>query len=172
MLLEWRNRPHFRRHFREYRELSMVDQLIWYEDTVRNDARTKMFAVTALNTGALIGACGLCWIDLVNRNADLSIYIGADDIYIDNIFAPDTAYTLLRYAFDELGLHRVWVEIYDFDEAKKKLFDCLNFKFDGRHRDTLWRDGTWHDSIFYSLLPQEIRDPSEQDPAGESIEQT
>jgi len=44
-LLEWRNRPEYRRYFREYRELNMENQSTWYEKVVLNDPKTVMFSI-------------------------------------------------------------------------------------------------------------------------------
>jgi RimJ/RimL family protein N-acetyltransferase len=65
--------------------------------------------------------------------------------------------TLIGYGFDELGLNRLWSEIYDFDTAKRTFFDRLGFTLDGRHRRTHWAEGAWHDSLFYSLLASDPR---------------
>ncbi|WP_423169348.1 GNAT family N-acetyltransferase, partial [Stenotrophomonas maltophilia] len=73
-------------------------------------------------------------------------------LYIDEHFAPDAARTLIRYGFDELDLHRLWSEIYDFDTPKTKLFEGLGFHLDGRHKQTHWAEGKWHDSLFFALL--------------------
>lgn len=151
-LLQWRNRPQLRRYFREYRELNCSQQQAWFESKVNNDPATRMFAIVDLTSHRLLGACGLCYIDCVNRSADFSIYIGADELYIDEKFAPDAALVMIRYAWDELGLHRLWSEIYAFDEAKKRFFEQLGFSLDGRHRQTHWAEGDWHDSLFYGLL--------------------
>ena len=151
-LLVWRNRPEYRRYFREYRETGTDDQNIWYEKKVLQDPSTRMFAIVELDSGRLLGACGLCYIDWVNRTADFSIYIGVDDLYIDTKFAPDSGKVMIDYGFDELGLHRIWSEIYDSDESKKILFNTLGFQLDGRHRVTHWGEGKWHDSLFYGYL--------------------
>jgi RimJ/RimL family protein N-acetyltransferase len=158
-LLEWRNRPEYRRYFREHRELSMDNQQEWFEKTVTGDPATRMFSIVELAGDRLLGACGLCYINWVDRNADFSIYIGADDLYIDKRIAPDAGRALIKYAFKELGIHRLWAEIYDFDEPKKEMFDQLAFSLDGRHRQTHWAEGSWHDSLFYSLLDFEYSDP-------------
>jgi RimJ/RimL family protein N-acetyltransferase len=155
-LREWRNKPELRRHFREYREIGTADQERWFERTSA-DPNTLMFAVVDRADGRLLGAGGLCFIDWVNRNCDLSIYIGADGAYIDDRFAPDAARTMLRYGFDELGIHRVWVEIYDFDEPKKVLLDELGFQLEGRHREHHFAEAGWHDSLFYGLLEGDWR---------------
>lgn len=165
-LLEWRNRPEYRRYFREYRELGQDRQLDWYEKVVLGDPRTIMFAIEELASGRLLGACGLCSIDWVNKHADFSIYIGADALYIDDCFAPDASLTMARYAFNELCLHRLWAEIYDFDEPKKMMFNRLGFTLDGRHRQTRWAAGDWHDSLFYSLLGFEFTDVQKNNTEG------
>ena len=107
LLKSWRNKPEFRRYFREYRELRSEHQTGWFENIVMKDSRTIMFAILELASERLLGACGLCYIDWVNRNADFSIYIGADDLYIDDKYAVDAAKVMIRYGFEELGLHRL-----------------------------------------------------------------
>jgi len=151
-LLEWRNRPDYRRYFREVRELSLAQQQQWYEHVVLGDPNTRMFAIVEKDSKRLLGACGLCYIDWLRRSADFSIYVGADNLYIDAKLAPDTARIMMKYGYGELNLHRLWAEIYDFDEPKKRLFDTLGFKLDGRFRDNHWAEGRWHDSLFYSRL--------------------
>lgn len=151
-LLAWRNQPEIRRYFREYRELNSTQQRQWFDSKVNNDPCTRMFAVVDKATSRLVGAAGLCYIDWVNRTADFSLYIGFDNLYIDSHLAPDAAITLTNYGFKELGLNRLWSEIYSFDTAKKTLFKQLGFTMDGRHRSTHWAEGTWHDSLFFSLL--------------------
>jgi RimJ/RimL family protein N-acetyltransferase len=156
-LLAWRNRPEFRRYFREHRELSREQQLNWFENTVLRDASTRMFAIVDLADSRLLGACGLCYINWVDRNADFSIYIGDEHVYIDHHYAPDAAHVMIDYGFGELALHRLWAEIYDFDDAKKEFFERLGFTLDGRHRETHWSEGGWHDSLFFSLLAGDMR---------------
>lgn len=172
-LLAWRNDPRLRRYFREHRELNLTQQRQWFETKVNNDPTTRMFAIVERGRdgngvhgghgghggqiGRLLGACGLCYIDWVNRTADFSLYIGADDLYIDERYAPDAAVTLIDYGFDELGLHRLWSEIYGFDRPKQRFFEALGFTLDGVHRQTHWAEGGWHDSHYYSLLSTDKR---------------
>lgn len=151
-LLLWRNQPNYRRFFREYRELSQTNQRNWFDSKVLNDKSTEMFSIVDVNTGELLGACGLCYIDWINRNADFSIYIGKDDLYIDERYAIEAAQIMMKYGFEELNLHRLWSEIYSFDEAKKVMFDRLGFKLEGVHRETHWTEGRWCDSLFYGYV--------------------
>jgi RimJ/RimL family protein N-acetyltransferase len=156
-LLIWRNRPELRRYFREYRELNSTQQRQWFDSKVNGDPGTRMFAIIHKDTDTLLGAAGLCYIDWVNRTADFSIYIGHEGLYIDDNLAPDAAKAMIGYAFDELGLNRLWSEIYAFDGAKTRFFDKLGFKLDGLHRQTHWAEGAWHDSLYFSLLASDKR---------------
>ena len=59
---------------------------------------------------------------------------------------------MIKYAFDELNIHRLWAEIYDIDGKKKEMFKTLGFQLEGNHRQTHWTSGGWCNSLFYSLL--------------------
>ncbi len=151
-LLEWRNDPSLRRYFREYRELSFEQQLVWFDEFTFNNRNTVMFSIIESERDQLLGACGLCYINWKDRNADFSIYIGFQDLYIDSLYADDAAKLVMQFAFEELGLHRLWAEIYSFDEKKGRMFERLGFSLEGQHRDTHWTEGKWCDSLYYSKL--------------------
>lgn len=152
-LRNWRNHPEYRQYFREYRHITKHMQQAWYQNIVRLDEQVRMFAITDKGSGKLLGACGLCSIDRRNASADFSIYLGADDLYIDTKFAPDTGELLLAYGFKTLKLHRIWAEIYAIDHAKRALLPKLRFVLDGRHRQAhRLEDGNWTDCLFYGVL--------------------
>ena len=151
-LMEWRNKPSLRKYFRETAEINSINQTKWFDIVNDKNSIHKMFAIVKKDTDELMGACGLCYIDWVNRSADFSIYLGFDNIYIDEKYAVDAANIMRDYGFDILNLHRLWAEIYSMDEPKKKFFDILNFKLDGEFRETYWYNKQWHSSLFYSLL--------------------
>lgn len=153
MLRAWRNRPDFRKFFREYKEINADMQTKWYEDKVINDNSTLMFSIRDIACGELIGCCGLCYINWVHRHSDLSLYIGKDHVYIDDEgLAQEACQLLFHYGFQELALHKIWTEIYDFDKKKLDLYSRLGFKQDGMLRDQYFYDGKWHDSRMMSLL--------------------
>lgn len=151
----WRNNPKLRSYFRESTELSKEDQLLWYKNIVLPKSMHLMFAIEDKKNSMLLGACGLCYIDRLRRSSDLSIYIGSQEIYLDEVYAVEAAKILIQYAFNELGLHRVWSEVYSHDLKKQKFFEGLNFCLDGALRETHWTQGRWVDSLFYSLLESE-----------------
>jgi len=155
-LRDWRNDPNFRKHFREYRELNLSQQEKWFETQVVADNTTLMFSIRRNEDNHLLGCCGLVYINWVHRHADLSLYIGLDDKYIDDEgYAEESCKLILNYGFNELCLNKIWTEIYEFDEKKKALYDKFGFKQDGLLRQNYWYDGQWWDSRILSILNSE-----------------
>ena len=151
-LVTWRNNPDLKKYFREYKELSIFAQKKWFNEILHPDNSTLMFSIIDIEKNELIGACGLCYINWINRNAEMSIYIGKNALYIDNYYAADTVTILLEYAFNQLNLHRIYVEVFDFDSKKQKLLEEFGFTREGIFRENHWYNGRWNDSINYSLL--------------------
>ena len=152
----WRNLPEYRKHFREYKEINSAMQLKWYESSVVNDNNTLMFSIRDNETDELLGCCGLCYINWVGQHADLSLYIGKDECYIDDQgFAEDACVLLFDYAFKELGLNKVWTELYEFDNKKIDLYSKLGMTIDGRWRKQYYYNGRWWDSLLLEILAEE-----------------
>jgi RimJ/RimL family protein N-acetyltransferase len=157
-LREWRNNPALRQYFREYRDLTFLDQARWFESLSGDDTKI-MFAI---HNKGLVGCCGLTNIDWVNRSAEVSIYIGEvelgkDPVYIDDKVAPAALKELMAYAFDECGLSRLWVEVFAFDTLKTNLFLGARFEKEGTLRGVHFTKGKSYDSNIYGYLVEEWR---------------
>lgn len=158
ILRNWRNREDFRKYFREYREISKDMQEKWYQTKVLSDQSTIMFSIHDSLTNELVGCCGLCYINWVNKNSDLSLYIGKDFSYIDSEgIAEEACKLLFQYGFGELNLEKIWTEIYEFDSPKYELYKKINFQQDGILRRQYFHDGKWWDSYILSLLKDEFK---------------
>jgi len=119
VMRDWRNLSEFRKNFREYRELNMEMQIKWFEKFVIEDNNTQMFIIERLKDSKSIGVCGLVYINWVIKSTDISFYIGEKKAYIDSLGYADEAFNLLmKYAFDQLNMHKLWTELYEFDTKK------------------------------------------------------
>jgi RimJ/RimL family protein N-acetyltransferase len=63
---------------------------------------------------------------------------------------------MLRYAFFELGLNRVELETFDFNERVMRCYKAVGFKEVGVRRKALFRDGVFHDLVLMDLLAVEF----------------
>ena len=170
LLLPWRNKSSMRRFYREYRELNMADQEAWYTSICCNNRNFCMFGIiynpqsvqpvrldhATPQPSELIGVCGLTNINWVLRTAELSFYIGYNDLYCDDEYAQDTVLVLMNYGFNILNMHKIWAEIYEVDTAKKRLFDKLEFHQDAILRDNAFDQGVYFNSLVYSVLDSEF----------------
>lgn len=153
----WRNNPDFRKNFREHKELNSVNQKLWFEK-ISDSKNDYMFSIVENKTNNLVGACGLLYIDWIIRSADVSMYIGKDNLYIDDSLAYDTSINLFKYGFDTLQLEKLWMELYEFDEVKINFFTKkCNFKIDGKLRNNCFHEGKFYDSYIVSLLKSEFK---------------
>jgi RimJ/RimL family protein N-acetyltransferase len=153
LLKDWRNNTNFRKNFREVRELNSVNQEGWFNKT-NNSPNDFMFTIVRLEDDKPIGACGLLYINWINRSADFSFYIGINDFYIDNQgLAEESTELLIKYGFNNLNLNKIWMELYEFDNQKLKFFqEKFKFKVDGKMRENCYEDGKYWDSFIISLL--------------------
>ena len=154
LLREWRNIAGFRKHFREVRELSLSDQESWYDNLQATKNMNFMFIIVDLNTNQPIGAAGLLYINWFIRSADFSFYIGENEMYInDDARTHEAAKLLIDYGFNNLNLHKIWMELYEFDTKKIEFFTKkFHFKKDGLLRDNCFENGKYWDSLIISLL--------------------
>lgn len=155
-LRDWRNIAEFRRNFREHRELSITNQENWYTRTI-NSPNDYMFIIERLEDKEPLGACGLLYVNWINRSADFSFYIGYKEAYMDNEgYATEATRLLLDYGFKNLNLNKIWMELYEFDTKKLDHFiNKFGFHKDGVLRENCFEDGRYYDSCIISLLQKE-----------------
>jgi RimJ/RimL family protein N-acetyltransferase len=155
-LRDWRNKPEFRKNFREHKELNLLNQENWYQRTVQSP-NDFMFVIVNLENNEPIGACGLLYTNWIIRSTDFSFYIGKDDLYIDEKYAKDAVEVLINYGFRDLNLNKIWMELYEYDHLKLDLFqNVFHFKLDGKLRQNAFHDGKYWDSFIISLLAQDF----------------
>jgi RimJ/RimL family protein N-acetyltransferase len=64
---------------------------------------------------------------------------------------------VLAVAFDELGLHRVELRVFDFNTPAIAAYERLGFALEGRRRETRRVNGAYWSSLWYSMLEDEWR---------------
>jgi len=156
ILKEWRNSQHVRKSTREYKLLNMINQKNWFESIHQsNPPREIMFGI--LNKRKkLIGVTGLTYIDWKNRNSEISIYLSTKN-WQTKSEAKEVINLILEYGFEELNLHRLYVEIFSLMEENIKLFSKLKFIKEGELREKIWRQNRWWNTIIFSKLASEYK---------------
>ncbi len=135
------------------RPLRIEDEMDWFEHQ-RAASDQQVFAIVTIADDKLIGNCGLHRIDLKNRCAMFGIFIG-DQNYWGKGYGTDATNTILRYGFEQLGLNRVELWVYDFNPRAIRAYEKAGFKREGVRRQGLYRNGTYHDEFIMGILREE-----------------
>jgi diamine N-acetyltransferase len=72
---------------------------------------------------------------------------------------------VIRYVFDELGAHRLSLDVFETNERAARLYASLGFKREGLMRDAFRRDESYCSLILMSLLEAEYRAAALSDPS-------
>lgn len=101
-----------------------------------------------------IGITSFVNMDYKNRNAECIIDIGDKEAWGKG-YGAEAMKLLLDYGFLEMNLHRISLRVFSFNGRAIKLYETLGFQQEGRSRESIFRDGKWHDIIHMSILQSE-----------------
>lgn len=135
--------------------LSFAEQREWFKRTV-SDQATRRFIVSLANDGSPIGVTGLWHIDWRNRHALTALKLGVAATRGQGL-GTDAILTMCAYAFRNVGLNRLWTEVLSFNAASYRAYvKKCGWKLEGRSRQHVLRDGTYHDQFRLGLLRDEF----------------
>lgn len=145
------------------RMISPAMQRAWFEalGTARDRAYFAVlkidrdFTHPVFTEGALIGIIRTTEIDTVNR----SVCVGADVApeWRGRGYGTKIYKAFLRYLFQDLGYHRVWLLVLETNAVARKLYENVGFRVEGIQRRAIWRDGAWRDYVSMSILSDEFK---------------
>ncbi len=106
-------------------------------------------AVLRAEDGKVLGEIVLNDLDVDNESMGFRIALGHE---LGKGYGTEAIRLLLRYAFDVIGLHRIELEVYDFNPRAIASYLKCGFVEEGRKRDALRWDGQWHDALLMGAL--------------------
>lgn len=64
---------------------------------------------------------------------------------------------VLHHAFHRLGMHKMRIRAFEWNEGACRLYGRLGFLEEGRERESLWHEGRWWDSVEFGMVEGEWR---------------
>ena len=91
------------------------------------------------------------------RGAFQSAYVGywIDEARAGNSFMSEALVTVARFAFEELRLHRLEIDIVPRNTASRRVVDKLSIRNEGVAHRFLEINGVWEDHIRYGITIEE-----------------
>jgi len=93
----------------------------------------------------------------VQRGPFQNAYVGywIDEAQAGNGYVPESLVVAARFAFEELGLHRLQVAIIPRNRASRRVAEKLNLREEGIAHRYLAINGVWEDHIRYALTAED-----------------
>ena len=132
------------------------EHLRWLE-RIQEQGDRQEFVIVERATGRSIGTIGLSNIDPRHCHAQYGILIGAIDARGKGL-AFEASRLLLAYAFDKLGLQRVYLHVFANNEQALHLYRKVGFEEEGRLRQHIYKNGQFRDVVVMAILRGEKRD--------------
>lgn len=114
----------------------------------------SLFIIQTLEDNRLIGDIGLDTIRNGGGDTFVGIGIGERE-YWGKGYGTDAMRIMLRYAFTELNLHRVSLDVFEYNPRAIRSYEKAGFRHEGRCRGYLHRAGRRWDLIYMGILRQE-----------------
>lgn len=112
------------------------------------------FAIHRRREREPVGVVSLMNINKANASADLSVILGPTGARGQG-YGTEAIALILDYGFEKLGLHRVGLSVFEFNEAAISTYERLGFREEGRLRQAIERDGEVYDALLMSILASE-----------------
>ena len=157
-MLEWMHDPQIQKHFQKSMDKVSLDDALKFcreAGSIHNIAHgdSVHFAIADENDEYL-GTISLKNVDFNNSNAEYAIALRASSA--GKGIASQATRMLLKKAFYEMGLHRVYLTVLSGNQSAIRLYEKNGFVLEGELRQHLQKGGKYMDWKWYGILRTEF----------------
>ena len=154
---DWMNDEELTATLAQRHPISLAREADWVERATRGQDPSELnFAICLAQGDRHIGNCGFVGIDRENRTATLGIFIGEKDCRGQG-FGEEVVRALCRFAFEEMDLRKVRLDVHAGNAAAVKTYERVGFRREGVLREEQFRKGRPVDVIRMGLLRSELK---------------
>jgi len=127
----------------------------WAEKQLQESGDTTYwFMIRTLEDDRLLGDIGLEVTGWNQRNAFVGLGIGPREFW-GRGYGTEAMELALQYGFLELNLHRVMLNVFEYNPRAIRSYEKSGFQHEGRIREALFREGKRWDLLFMGILRTE-----------------
>lgn len=164
LLARWRNHPANQRFFFSPFLVNPGGQKKFFEQLLAD--RTRVWFMIETLDGQTVGMCGLNNIDWHNQECEGGQLV-LDPDERGKGYAEEAAFLSIRYAFEELNMHRIYGYCFAYNPILTLLKEVFGFKQEGVLRKSVFTGGKFHDKVVVGLLREEWQEEVGRDGIGD-----
>jgi len=153
LLARWRNDPLTSAMFHSPFMMSDAALIDWHRALLGNPDRMR-FMIERLEDKVTIGIIGLEHINYRNQEAELAGLV-IDLAERGQGWGAKAIGTMVRYAFEDLNLHRLYARIYGSNRAARRVAEKAGLIYEGQLRQSVYHNWGYEDIIYMSILREE-----------------
>ena len=154
-LLAYLNEYETRRFLGSVLPNSKEEELEWVRNRWKAQSNGKIFtfAVESKETGGFVGICDI-WPHSMSPHTG-EIGIALNPALRNKGFGTETMKFLLWFGFNMRNYQRIELEVIEGNDPAKHVYEKVGFKEVGRHRNYIFRNGKYLDTILMDILREE-----------------
>lgn len=149
-IVAWRNNPRVRNNFIYQKPFTREGHENWIRTMVET-GRVVQFIIEKMPEGQPVGSVYFRDIDRESRKAEYGIFIGEDDATGLGL-GSETAVLAVRYGFEKLGLHKIFLRAFADNIGAIKSYEKAGFVQEGYFRDEVRIRESYKDLVFMAVL--------------------
>ena len=155
LIVKWRNNDRVRHNF-VYQELFTKEGHEAWMRTKVASGEVVQFVICEKESGRPIGSVYFRDIDRLQKKAEYGIFIGEDDCTGRGI-GTETARLAVRYAREELKLHKLMLRVFADNTAAIKSYRRAGFVQEALLKEEIRVGGQYRDMLLMAVLFEENR---------------
>ncbi len=149
-ILRWRNSERVRDNFIYQEDLTREIHNLWIETQVYT-GNVYQFIIEHLPSQTPIGTTYIRDIDRFHGKAEFGIYIGEEE-YLGKGYASIATDLTTKFAFEELGLNKVFLRVLSDNERAVSSYKRSGFVLEGVFRQDVKLKGVYRDVTFMAIF--------------------
>jgi len=152
---QWRNEEDIKQNFSGIPLFtSTMNEKSWVETRI-SDKNSVSCAICIKGTDEFIGCIFLNDIDYHNRHGHIPVFIG-EFKHRGQGYATDARILMLKYAFFDRGLERIWAKVIEGNDAAVRMLEKSGFQKEGLLRKSCFRSGYFVNEIYMGILKEDF----------------
>ena len=147
----WMNDPNIVRTLKSRYPIAFQNEVEWLDRAMHASPYERHFAIERKDDRSHIGNASLHDIDWVSRTSWFGLFIGEPTAW-NRGYGTDAIMTLVRFAFEEMNLTKLRINVFDYNEKAKHLLLGHGFVQEGKLTRDFFREGTYHDLVILSIF--------------------